>query len=92
MQAWLSRETVLGADERETFGPYDAWKRVGFMRYVSEYWRLAFALSRQHESALRLVQSGLPGVTLRKFDETDMTQVHDLIVELQDVNLGEYDM
>lgn len=58
------------------------------MKYVMEYWRLALILFRHNES----ICNGPKEKILERFDETDMTQVHDLILKFQDVNLGEYEL
>ncbi|CEJ86185.1 hypothetical protein VHEMI04032 [[Torrubiella] hemipterigena] len=96
IQAWAHRQTILSAYDKYHVNPHDSWKRVGFMRHVQEYWRLALVFCRQLESD----QAGLSesstcrsvSVGNRSLDETDMRHVHDLIVKFQHVNLGEYDL
>lgn len=90
-QAWGHRQAVLGHHEMYRVGPSNAWRRIGFMRYGIEYWRLALIIFRQSELARGGEVSGNPHV-YTEFDETNMNQVHDLITKFQDANLGEYDL
>lgn len=61
------------------------------MRYSMEYWRLALIVLRESEMARREAGHKDPRV-YSEYDETNMSQVHDLIMRFQDVNLGEYDI
>ncbi|EXJ55240.1 hypothetical protein A1O7_08166 [Cladophialophora yegresii CBS 114405] len=66
----------------------DDWRRAGFWRHASEYWLLARLFLEQFESAERGRQDGKNlsrrGISacqnqtriLRRYDETDMTELH----------------
>jgi hypothetical protein len=69
------------------------------MRHAQEFWRLAYIIYKQPLYMQRLKIDGNrgPGTSLRKgflevFDDSDMGQVHDLIMRFQDLSFGEEDL
>lgn len=95
-RAWLSRKPILGEHEVYCFSPFDAWKRIGFMRYALEFWALAWVIFRQ-ASDLRDRNTNMNDRLgaekgrgfLSSFDDSNMTQIHDLIVRFKGVSLVE---
>lgn len=74
------------------------WKRVGFMRFAPEFWLLTnvvvdriIAANRLPPSFDQAVADGSTESTdpiLRKYDQTSMRQVNDLITEFQKVQIN----
>lgn len=98
-RAWLARKSILGELDVYRVGPYDAWKRIGFMRYADEFWRLGLIIYKQTEymRSLKIDGNRGPGGSMHKgflksFDDTSMEQVHELIMDFQGVDLGDEDM
>jgi hypothetical protein len=76
-------------------GAQDWWKRTGFPQYAFEYWCLAdFILTSCETSTLSdFDQNGhrvenFVSQLLRKYDESDMRQVHDLVELFSSMNLA----
>jgi hypothetical protein len=76
--------------------PGNMWQRTGFMRHSPEYWLLANLLvnrlSRTADAAPGFSEAAVTGGAtpepiLRKYDQTSMRQVNDLIAEFQNVRI-----
>lgn len=79
--------------------PDNMWRRIGFMRYTSEYWLLAKLIvdriiekARQKEiastaSSSREYDEEPAPTILDKYDETSMLQVNALIADFQKIVL-----
>jgi len=66
------------------------WKRAGFMKDSYEFWLLCCVIlerirPNEHESC----PPAVPGRALRKFDQTDMKQVNDLMKQFEAVSLAD---
>lgn len=64
------------------------WKRIGFMKYASEYWLLASLLldricATDHQPVQDLQQP-----LLQQYDQTSMQQVNDLIADFQRTHIS----
>jgi len=85
----------------DEFSPYDEWKRIGFMRHTAEFWLLARIVLKQIEAALSTKSnaendllrnhtsqtSNVSSTVLKKYDETSMSQVNDIITAYQAMHL-----
>lgn len=87
---WVYRKVVFlysdDVDGTDTL-PH-MWKRAGFMKYACEFWLLCSVILQrirpnEHESC----PPAVPGRALRKFDQTDMKQVNDLMKQCEEVSL-----
>lgn len=91
-EVWKRRDAVLGKHELYRVNANEAWKRIGFMRYLMEYWRLALIIYRviagKHEPCRDLQRK----CGVDSFEETEMGHIHDMVQRFQDVNLGEYEL
>ncbi|CAG8254738.1 unnamed protein product [Penicillium olsonii] len=71
--------------------PADLWTRMGFCRYAPEYWllaqlmadRLAVLGTSQQVNELEPLEEGPLDPILKKYDQTSMRQVNDLIMGFQ---------
>ncbi|KAH7018614.1 uncharacterized protein B0I36DRAFT_425501 [Microdochium trichocladiopsis] len=98
--AWLSRMPVLGIYDIFTTDPQTAWRRIGFMRYVPEYWRLAaiFVFQCTEPARLLAVQKSVGREfnfrleRPRNVDETNMAKLHELIMHFKDISFGADDL
>lgn len=73
----------------------EAWRRIGFMRYALEFWCLGCIIYKRAESMQHLMLNGNKMISrpikkgfLEKYDHSDMRQVHDLVAQFQETNLG----
>ncbi|KAJ4209631.1 hypothetical protein NW759_013487 [Fusarium solani] len=94
IRAWDTR--VLTPDDVDTAQPdvFDWWRRIGFMKYAPEFWRLAvvvFKVSRDGQQAIVHGNQGFGGVRraslFKEFDSSNMQQVNELITQYQDLNV-----
>ncbi len=80
----------------EAITPHNMWKRIGFVRYCSEYWLLAKLITERisagtwmsdgfNQAGNELHRQGDSVTVLDKYDETSMQQVNDLISQFQQV-------
>lgn len=88
------RTGVLDLPESTSMEAHDWWKRPGFPRFAFEYWSLAdFILSSCETVSFadvnhsRNVNESLVSQLLSRYDESDMTQVHDLVNIFSGMNL-----
>lgn len=81
--AWNNQKIAeVISESDEEFSPLPGmWKRVGFIKNAYEYWLLCCILVDRCPSN----ESEEPHPILRKYDETDMSQVNDLIAEFGDM-------
>ncbi|KAH8667024.1 hypothetical protein BX600DRAFT_285056 [Xylariales sp. PMI_506] len=93
---WMRRQLIPGLLELQPRSPGDAWKRVGFMQYAQEFWNLAYIIYKHpvYMQKMKIDGNQGPGGALRKgllqsFDESNMGQVHELIMQFRDFNFGE---
>ncbi|KAM6522895.1 hypothetical protein FALCPG4_012510 [Fusarium falciforme] len=98
MRAWVARDLVLVEDQPSQSShpePSEGGSKIGFYRYMREYWCLAVIFHNQFEyarslgvdtslgaSSLPTSQGGLVNV-----DNSDMGQVHELIIRFQDIDI-----
>ena len=81
--AWNNQriaEVASGTDEEGDSFP-GMWKRVGFIKNAYEYWLLCCILVERSP----LGESGEIKPVLGRYDETDMSQVNDLIAQFGDM-------
>ncbi|KAK5172959.1 uncharacterized protein LTR77_003081 [Saxophila tyrrhenica] len=79
----------------EIMTPHNMWKRIGFVRYCSEYWLLAKLITERisagtwmigvDQANVNVPQPSDQNTVLQKYDETRMQQVNDLICQFQQV-------
>lgn len=88
------RTGIPGLPECTVLEAHDWWKRLGFPRYSFEYWSLAdFILSSCETVSFadvghsRNVNESLVSQFLSRYDESDMSQVHDLVTLFSGMNL-----
>ena len=72
----------------------DWWKRTGFPQYAYEYWSLADFMLTSCETVPLMdfdqsgnVKESLVSQLLSRYDESDMSQVHDLVTLFSSMNL-----
>lgn len=85
------RQPVLGLLELDPSEPSEAWTRIGFMKNAPEFLRLAYIIYAQssnlQESDASLNVAGSPRRRLlQSFDDSNMGQVHELILRFQDLD------
>ncbi|KAI0173816.1 hypothetical protein BJ166DRAFT_510337 [Pestalotiopsis sp. NC0098] len=90
IRLWSTRQPVLGLLELDPSEPCQAWTRIGFMKNAPEYLRLAYIIYAQplklQKSDASLNLGGLPRRRLlQRFDDSNMDQVHELILRFQDL-------
>jgi hypothetical protein len=93
---WLQREEPCGLEEPEDTMLSEAWRRIGFMRYALEFWCLGCIIYWRAESMRSLMLNGTKRISgpikkgfLEKYDHSDMQQVHELVAQFQETNLGD---
>ena len=93
-RAWLNRTAVKGLEECSSQDPNDAWRTIGFIGNVMEYWYLAVVVLGKCKSlhGLKIDGNSGTGGTLRKgflekYDESDMGQVHELVSDIREMHL-----
>ncbi|KAH7116307.1 hypothetical protein EDB81DRAFT_701899 [Dactylonectria macrodidyma] len=94
-QAWLSREPMGSLQELEHAMLFEGWRKIGFMRYAMEFWYLGCIVYKRTEYTLGSRCNSRQGPRgsfnkgfLESYDNSDMEQVHELIVEFHEMNLG----
>lgn len=98
MRAWVARDMVLVEDQPSQSShpePSEGGSKIGFYRYMREYWCLAVIFHNQFEYARSLgVDTSLGASSLPtsqgglvNFDNSDMGQVHELIIRFQDMDI-----
>ncbi|EEU37986.1 uncharacterized protein NECHADRAFT_48336 [Fusarium vanettenii 77-13-4] len=95
MRAWAARDLVLLEDQSSHPEPSEGGVNIGFYRYTREYWCLAVILHNQSDYARSLgVDTSLGANNLPtsrgglvNFDNSDMGQVHELIIRFQDMDI-----
>ncbi|KAH6983190.1 hypothetical protein BKA56DRAFT_671904 [Ilyonectria sp. MPI-CAGE-AT-0026] len=94
-QAWLSRELLGSLQELEHAVLFDAWRKIGFMRYAMEFWCLGCIVYKRAEYMRSLRRDSNQGQrgTFKKgflevYDNSDMEQVHELMLRFHEMNFG----
>lgn len=89
MRAWGARDLVLVEDQPSHPEASAGGGNIGFYRYTREYWCLAVILHNQFEYARSLGANSLPASRggLVNLDNSDMGQVHELIIRFQDMDI-----
>ena len=95
-RTWLERTGLAGLEEIPPSRASDCWKRLGFARYAPEFWCLADLILNSSESVQyqQYDQSGdtaghsLVNHLLKRFDESDMSQVHLLVDMFASITLA----
>lgn len=96
--AWISRQQLhsIDVDPTDTLDISSRWRRLGFSRYAAEFWNLACIMYKQPLRVQGPVLDGaqrsgrsIRNTYLKNFDESDMEQVHELIMQFQDLSAGD---
>ena len=88
------RELIRGLEEPDQETLQEPWKKIGFMRHAPEFWCLAVIIL-QHSELLRMRRGQRENGNyhtkkgfLEKYDETNMSQVHDLVGGMVGLNIN----
>ncbi|KAM5351006.1 hypothetical protein ACJ41O_003729 [Fusarium nematophilum] len=92
--AWTNRHWATVENEANEPDAYEGGRKIGFYRYVREWWCLAVIMYKQTEYTRSLDVDGEFGLGAARrkqsagttFDSSDMGQVHELIVRFQEMD------